>query len=36
MPEFWAVYERTAGAVMSAPSRETLAEIGPTRRRERD
>ena len=35
MPEFFAVYQRTAARVMSAPSRETLAKIGPTRTEER-
>ena len=32
MPEFFAVFERTAERVLSAPSRETLAGFGPTRR----
>ena len=35
LPGFWAVYERTAGRVMSAPLRATLVEIGPTRAEER-
>ncbi len=36
MPRFYAVYMRTAARVMSPPSRETLAKIGPTRAEERD
>ncbi len=35
MPEFFAVYQRTAARVMSAPSPATLAQIGPTRSEER-
>ena len=35
MPEFFAVYQRTAARVMSAPSPATLAQIGPTRTEER-
>ncbi len=35
MPEFFAVYQRTAARVMSAPAKETLARIGPTRSEER-
>lgn len=35
MPEFYAVYERTAALVMSPPSQETLVKIGPTRKEER-
>ena len=34
-PDFFAVYERTAERVVRAPSRETLAKIGPTRAEER-
>lgn len=34
MPQFFAVFERTASRVMRAPSLETLAEIGPTRKEE--
>lgn len=34
MPELWAMYERTAGRVMVAPSLETLLAIGPTRAEE--
>ncbi len=34
MPEFYAVYERTAGRVLSAPRPQTLAAIGPTRAEE--
>lgn len=36
LPDFFAVYERTAGRVMQAPSLSTLAEFGPTRREERE
>jgi len=36
LPDFFAVYERTAARVMQAPDRATLAKIGPTRREERD
>ena len=35
MPDFFAVYQKTAAKVMSAPSRETLAKIGPTRKQKR-
>ena len=31
LPEFYAVYERTAAKVLTAPSRTTLQKIGPTR-----
>ena len=35
LPEFFAVYQRTAATVMSPPSPATLAKIGPTRSEER-
>ena len=35
MPELYAMYERTAGRAMVAPSLETLRSIGPTRAEER-
>jgi hypothetical protein len=35
LPTFFAVSERTAGRVLTAPSRQTLAGFGPTRREER-
>lgn len=35
MPDFFAVFERTAGRVLTSPSRSTLAAIGPTRQAER-
>jgi Ca2+-binding EF-hand superfamily protein len=34
-PDFFATYERTAERVMRAPTRGTLAELGPTRAEER-
>ena len=34
LPDFYAVYERTAGKTMAAPSLATLQEIGPTRAEE--
>jgi hypothetical protein len=34
LPEFYAVYQRTVGRTMVAPSLETLQEIGPTRAEE--
>lgn len=35
LPEFFAVHERTSARVLTSPSRETLALIGPTRAEER-
>lgn len=35
LPEFWAVHERTSARVLTCPTRETLARIGPTRAEER-
>jgi hypothetical protein len=35
-PEFWQVYEQTAGRVMQPPTMATLKEIGPTRSEERE
>lgn len=35
MPTFFAVFERSAGRVLKAPSRATLAGFGPTRQEER-
>ena len=34
LPDFYAVYERTAARVLTAPTRSTLQQIGPTRREE--
>jgi len=34
LPEFYAVYERTAARTMAAPSLQTLRDIGPTRAEE--
>ena len=35
LPHFYAVHERTSARALSAPTRETLAALGPTRAEER-